>query len=57
MKEWLRAVNAKIKFNIQNFGQNNKAIKNSIYKAWVNNSTLNNIALKAKLEKLTAEKN
>lgn len=57
MKEWLRAVNAKIKFSIQNFGQNNKAIKNSIYKAWVNNSTLNNIALKAKLEKLTAEKN
>lgn len=51
MKGQLRAMNAKSKFIIQNFGKNDKAIKNSIYKAWVNNSTLNGIALKAILEK------
>lgn len=57
MKGRLRAVNAKIKFSIQNFGQNDKATKNSIYKVWVNNSILNGIALKDKLKsKLTAEK-
>lgn len=47
MKGQLRVMNAKIKFSIQNFGENDKAINNSIYKAWVNNSTLNGIALKA----------
>lgn len=51
MKGQLRVLNAKSKFIIQKFGQNDKAIKNSIYKAWVNNSILNEIALKAILEK------
>lgn len=44
-------MNAKLEFSIQNFGQNNKAIKISIYKAWVNNYVLNGTALKAILEK------
>lgn len=51
IKGQLRAMNAKLIFSIQNFGQNDKAIKISIYKAWVNNYILNGIALKAILEK------
>lgn len=51
MKGQCRAINTKIKFSIQKFGQNDKEITNSIYKAWINNSILNGIALKVILEK------